>query len=77
MKLLIQFSDPFGPEVAFTANPTALEIKRLACWAQEQNGDNRTGANGRKDRSIAIMQSEQQGKELREKRTWPWEHVEY
>lgn len=28
MKLLIQFSDPFGPEVAFTANPTALEIKK-------------------------------------------------
>lgn len=36
--------------------------------AQEQNGDNRTGANGRKDRSIAIMQSEQQGKELRGKK---------
>lgn len=28
MKLLIQFSDPFGPEVAFMANPTALEIKK-------------------------------------------------
>lgn len=38
---------------------------KLTCWAQEQNGDNRAGANGLKDKSIEISNLNNREKELK------------